>query len=87
MNTVPTSPTITLHNAVFLLEELSVNQILLSSDGRHTPIKTDSAEISIPLGELAASTGNTEVIKVASFLFSNMSGLLPEGLSQEFSNG
>lgn len=55
-------------------------------DDRQTPIKTDTAEISIPIGEIMGNAGDVEMIKVASYLFNNMSGLLPEGLNTEYNN-
>lgn len=55
-------------------------------DDRQTPIKTDTAEISIPIGEIVGNTGDVKMIKVASYLFNNMSGLLPEGLNTVYNN-
>ena len=44
-----------------------------------TPIREDIAEISIP-SEVFASQDSVNPIRLASFLFRNMSGLLPQRL-------
>ena len=50
-----------------------------------TPIEEENARISIPREVLEGATGETPV-RMASFLFRNMSGLLPESLNDGAQN-
>ena len=65
-------------NAVLDVVELSVNDII--SAERISPIEGQIAEISIPIREVLAGVGNKEEARMATILFRNMSGLLPESL-------
>ena len=52
---------------------------------RISPIEQESASISIPIEVLEGVTGGTPV-RMASLLFRNMSGLLPEALNNGAQN-
>ena len=58
---------------MFRVEELLMSESI-------TPIEEDVAEIRIP-SEVLASQEGLNPIRMASFLFRNMSGLLPQRLS------
>jgi hypothetical protein len=60
--------------AVFRVEEVRADKDSLS------PIEEDSARISIP-GEVLEGATEGAPVRMASFLFRNMSGLLPESLN------
>ena len=62
---------------VFHVEELLVNET--EETILKPPIEGENAEISIPREVLESARGKTP-IRMASFLFRNMSGLLPESL-------
>ena len=59
------------------VEEMTLNDV---SRERVSPIEGEIAEISIPIREVLADTGNEEKVRMATFVFRNMSGLLPESL-------
>ena len=63
---------------VFHVEELLVDE----TNERISPFKGENAEISIPREVLESAERRTP-IRIASFLFRNMSGLLPESLEEE----
>ena len=65
----------------FHVEEVMIDKIT----ERMSPIEEDSARISIPREVLEGATGETPV-RMASFLFRNMSGLLPESLNDGAQN-
>ena len=65
-------------HAVFIVEEVSAND---TDDDRLSPIENEDAEISIPR-EVLEAVGNGEPVRMASFLFRNKSGLLPERLER-----
>ena len=67
--------TVTLHNPVFLVKEISSNDI---EDEFIPGVEAAEAEISIPREVLERS--DQETVRMASLLFRNMSGLLPERL-------
>ena len=50
------------------------------SGERISPIEGEIAEISIPIREVLAGVGNKQQTRMATILFRNMSGLLPESL-------
>lgn len=54
-----------------------------TANERMTSFDGESAEISIPIREVLAGVGNGEQIRMASILFRNMSGLLPESLTDD----
>ena len=60
---------------VLQVEEVSLN----STDGSISLIEGENARINIPR-EVIASIEGRESIRVVSFLYRNMSGLLPESL-------
>ena len=60
---------------VFIVEEVLVGE----ADERLSPIEGEDAVISIPM-EVFGGLGGEERVRMASFLFRNMSGLLPENL-------
>ena len=66
-------------HAVLLTEELLVREIV---DERISPIEGELAKLSIPIGEMLKGVGNGTQVKIASFLFRNMSGLLPESMEE-----
>ena len=51
-----------------------------------SPIEDDSARISIPREVVEGTTTEGAPVRMASFLFRNMTGLLPESLSDEDQN-
>ena len=59
------------------VEEMTLNDV---SRERVSPIEGEIAEISIPIREVLADAGNEEKVRMATFVFRNMSGLLPESL-------
>ena len=68
-------------NVDLLVKEVLVNE----TDERIAPIEGELAEISIPREMLSGLRGN-ERVRMASFLFKNMSGLLPESLKEDENN-
>ena len=60
---------------VFLVEEVLLDEV----DERLSPIEGEDAQISIPR-EVLEGLERGELVRMASFLFRNMSGLLPETL-------
>jgi hypothetical protein len=60
------------------IEEVTIDNF--KSAGRVSPIEENSARISIPREVLEGAAQGASV-RMASFLFRNMSGLLPESLS------
>jgi hypothetical protein len=60
------------------IEEVTIDNF--KSAGRVSPIEEDSARISIPREVVEGAVEGTPV-RMASFLYRNMSGLLPESLS------
>ena len=62
---------------VFLVEEVLVDEV----DERLSPIEGEDAVISIPR-EVFGGLGREEQVRMASFLFRDMSGLLPENLER-----
>ena len=72
------------HKWYHCFEVFHVQELLIAEPGKSmTPIEEDVAEISIP-SEVLANQEDGNPIRMASFLFRNMSGLLPQRLS---SNG
>ena len=49
---------------------------------RISPIEGEQAKISIPIREVLEDVENETQIRIASFLFRNLSGLLPESLQE-----
>ena len=68
--------------SVFRVEEVRAADIVNDSV---SPIDEDSARISIPREVIEGSAGGAPV-RMAFFLFRNMTGLLPESLSDEDQN-
>ena len=67
--------------AVFHVEEVSVDE----TAERISPIEGEIAELNIPR-EVLESAERGARIRMASFLFRNMSGLLPESLNDGAQN-
>ena len=67
--------------AVFHIEEVSLND----TTKRISPIEGEIAELNIPREVLESAERDTS-IRMASFLFRNMSGLLPESLDDGTEN-
>jgi hypothetical protein len=44
---------------------------------------TENATIHVPVGEILSSSENSNPVRMASLLFRNMSGLLPERLRED----
>ena len=65
--------------AVFRVEEVRVENL----QDTVFPIDEDSARISIPRDVLEGATAGGAPVRIASFLFRNMTGLLPESLGNE----
>ena len=68
--------------AVFHVEEVRAENL----QDIVSPIDEDSARISIPREVLEGATAEGAPVRMASFLFRNMTGLLPESLSDEDQN-
>ena len=62
---------------VFQIEDVLIDEI---TEERISPIQGEIAEISIPIREVFASAGNQTLVRMASFLFRNMSRLLSGNL-------
>ena len=69
------------HYIVFLVEEVLVDE----AGERISPIEGEDAEISIPR-EVLDGLREGERVRMASFIFRNMSGLLPESLERADNN-
>ena len=67
-----------------LVEELSVNE---TSTATLSPIREEDAEISIPIREVLAGIESGAEVRMAAFLFRNMSGLLPERVDYDDRSG
>ena len=52
-------------------------------DEIHSPINSENATIHVPVREVLSGSENGESVRMASLLFRNMSGLLPERLPEE----
>ena len=68
--------------SVFRVEEVRAADIVNDSV---SPIDEESARISIPREVIEGSAGGA-LVRMASFLFGNMTGLLPGSLSDEDQN-
>ena len=66
------------------VEELSVNE---TSTATLSPIREEDAEISIPIVEVLAGIESGAEVRMAAFLFRNMSGLLPERVDYDDRSG
>ena len=64
---------------MFHIEDVLIDDI---AEERILPIQGESAEISIPIREVFASAGNQTLVRMASFLFRNMSRLLSGNLEE-----
>ena len=71
--------------AVFQIEELRINEIVNIES--HSPIDDEPAEIRIPVREVLSGLESQGPVRMASLLFRNMSGLLPERLEGSSYNG
>ena len=69
----------------FLVQELPVDNFSDADRIHLSPIEDHSARISIPGEVIEGVTGRTPV-RLASFLFRNLSGLLPESLRDRAQN-
>ena len=68
---------------MFLVEVVSLND---TDDEMFSGVEEEEAEISIPR-EVLEGVGNEEPVRMASLLFRNMSGLLPERLEGSDNDG
>ena len=68
---------------MFLVEEISLND---TDNDMLSGVEDEAAEISIPR-EVLEGLGNGEPIRMASLLFRNKSGLLPERLEGNDNDG
>ena len=68
---------------MFLVEVVSLND---TDDDMFSGVEEEEAEISIPR-EVLEGVGNGEPVRMASLLFRNMSGLLPERLEGSDNDG
>ena len=68
---------------MFLVEVVSLND---TDDIMFSGVEEEEAEISIPR-EVLEGVGNEEPVRMASLLFRNMSGLLPERLEGSDNDG
>ena len=66
------------HHAEFLVKELKLNETIDDSE-----IRSENAMIHVPIREILSSSRNNNPVRMASLLFRNMSGLLPERLHEE----
>ena len=69
----------------FLVRELTINNFSDADRIHLSPIEDNSVRISIPKEVLKGVAAETPV-RLASFLFRNLSGLLPESLRDEAQN-
>ena len=60
---------------MFRVEELSANE---TGTATLSPIQEEDAEVSIPIRKVLAGIESGAEVRMAAFLFRNMSGLLPE---------
>ena len=68
----------------FLVEELKLNETM--NEIRSLINGTTGFAIYIPVREVLSTSENRESVRMASILFRNMSGLLPERLREEADN-
>ena len=67
--------------AELLVKELTLNKTV---DKIHSlPVNSENATIHIPVREVLSSSENEDPVRMASLLFRNMSGFLPERLPEE----
>ena len=66
-------------NTVLFTEDLLVKE---TDDKGISPIQGERSKISVPIGEVLKGVENETQIRIASFLFRNMSGLLPASLEK-----
>lgn len=71
-----------LHNPVFQVREISLND---TDDDTFSGVEEEGAEIRIPREVLEGNS--EEPVRMASLLFRNMSGLLPERLKGNDNDG
>ena len=65
---------------MFCVEEVSVNE---TSVATLSPIQGEDAEIIIPIREVLSGLESGEGLRMATLLFRNMSGLLPDRIDYE----
>ena len=67
--------------AEFLVKELKLNETV--DEIRSLPVNSENAMIHTPVREVLSGSENEDPVRMASLLFRNMSGFLPERLPEE----